>query len=71
MNECCDRCGARAAYFVTRDTLLRLFFCVECVIGHFPELMEQQWVLWPVDVASIAPSQAVDASRLHWPDLLT
>lgn len=69
MNENCDRCEAQAAYFVTRAAA-RLFFCVECTIRHFAELMEQQWTLWPIGALAVAPTQAVDESRLHWPDLM-
>lgn len=54
MNESCDRCEARAAYFVTRASH-RLFFCAACSVVHFAAFTVQGWTFWPVSAAVIAP----------------
>jgi hypothetical protein len=54
MNEPCDRCDTRAAYYVTRAAG-RLFFCTSCAYAHWPVLAAGGWLFWPVDAAAIAP----------------
>lgn len=68
MNETCDRCPARAAYFVTRG-MHRLFFCVTCSVVHFAAFATKGWLFWPVSVHAIAPQAMPSASyREAWPD---
>lgn len=59
MNEICDRCDARAAYFVTR-AMHRLFFCTACSVIHFAAFATQGWTFHPVSPAAIAPQGMSD-----------